>query len=614
MEINMDSKRLEELYNEYKKIKGYADGGKVETDFEKVLRSIRESFTPPEPPPKEETQEERYERIRKQNRERASGNRPSLQSMDPELRGYAYGSNGPVEPEEIPVDLEGSVISADPRRTMEIPVDVDSAMIEAPYETEGLAAETKTEPTIDKEEVPSEDATKEEPVESASIETTPTEEKTEPEKPSSPETSEEESSPLSRIFSKLKPQSMNVDFGPQQGDIAQELKDAQAQRQQMLMNDQIQKNFNLIGAGINRAKPLPAGYFDSSKMADNAVKNIEEKIALQKHDPNSQISQGMRNWIQQKYGITIGGNPSAADIEGISQPLYKEAVAELKGATQMALANKKYEHQVGAPAAAEGKGVIDAKAEATGKQARQTEESKQKNRMELQHLKGTIAGQMFDLKRGEKVKGASVDFYKDWVHQTGRGQPLGIAARTSIFADKLPALVNQYKDLNEVPETLVVDANTAFGNLISQGVPSVKLLALLDKNNLPREPGRIWTWITANPAGANQKEMLGLLIESANKQKELADAQMKDAAIPLLKAYEHKGMPAEQRKQILERFNANEDEYQKFDKGGKFAKEAVNPSKKSEDSKQGPKEVKRTTKDGRTAIFDADTKKFLRYE
>lgn len=601
----MDAKRLEELYKEYCKIKGMSDGsnGEVSSDddtLSKLGKKFREAFqSPPPPPPKDETQEEKYARIRRENQERMSGKRPSLQSMDPDYnRNYADGSDGEVEaedPKRVDLgELEGSIIAADPRRRMEDLPDLETEQVEAPYENEELGAEAASQPAVDKEIAASkakDDESSDE--EEASKEPASKEDKSkapkvasaeEPDKASEEEPTDEEESPAGKLMRRLKPK-MTVDFGDAQGNISQELKDAQAKRDQLLESDQIQKNFNLIGAGINKAQPLPPGYFDSSKRAENAVKNIEEKIALQKHDPNSQISQGMRNFVEQKYGMKIGGNPSAADIEGISKPLYNEAVAELKGATQMALAQAKYKQEVGAKAAEAGKGKIEAKAEATGGQARETEEVKQKNRMDLQHLKGTIAGQMFDLKKNEKVKGASVDFYKDWVHQTGRGQPLGIAARTSIFADKLPALVNQYSDLNQVPDTLVTDANLAFANLISQGVPPANLQALLNKNNLPREPGKIWTWITADPKGANQKEMLNLLIDSSTKQKKLADAQMKDAAIPLLKAYEHKGMPPEQRKQILGRFNATEDEYQGFDKGGEFAKAEAAPHKDAKGKK-----------------------------
>lgn len=593
----MDSKKLEELYKEYCKIKGMADGGEVEPDdaLTRLGKKFREAFkSPPTPAPKEDTQEDKYEKIRRENQERMSGDRPSLMSMDPDhkVQGFADGSDGEVEdPRRVDLgELEGSVIAADPRRRMEDLPDLDSESVEAPYENEELGAEAESQPAVDKEIAKAKEAESSDEEEPASKEPASKQDKSkapkvasaeEADQASDEEPTDDEESPAGKLMKRIKPK-MNVDFGEAQGNIAQELKDAQAKRDQLLQGDQIQKNFNLIGAGINKAQPLPPGYFDSSKRAENAVKNIEEKIALQKHDPNSQISQGMRNFVEQKYGIKIGGNPSAADIEGISKPLYNEAVAELKGATQMALAQQKYKQQVGAGAAQEGKGIVQAKAEATGGQARETEEAKQKGRIDLAHLKGTIAGQMFDLKKNEKVKGASVDFYKDWVHQTGRGQPLGIAARTSIFADKLPALVNQYSNLNDVPDTLVTDANLAFANLISQGVPPANLQALLNKNNLPREPGKIWTWITADPKGANQKEMLQLLIDSSTKQKKLADAQMKDAAIPLLKAYEHKGMPPEQRKQILGRFNATEDEYQGFDKGGEFAKAEAAPSKQAQ--------------------------------
>lgn len=653
----MDSKRLEELYNEYKKLKGYADGtSEVKSEdpsiYEQLKNSITKSLEGPKFPIKTQSTpvpEDKNTRIRRENSERAQGTRPASLSDDPEhqndyykggkIQKYVDGtpdvepydpqgnnpsgidlSTSPIAQELADEGVRGTPVTGEPVNAEDEPVerrDEEELAEEIASAPDRKTIKPKVENKKSKEkdnEESSEDTEEDKPKERKQLAPMPIEEDPDeelegqykgeeqkaqdvapkaatPDEEQNQETlSTDKASALQSLMAKLKPKYSNIDFGQAKGDIAADLQRAQNQRQQLLQGDQIAKNFNLINAGLHKAQPVSPSYFDSSKLADTAVKNIEEKIALQKNDPNSQISQGMRNFVEQKYGMKIGGNPSAADIESISKPLYNEAVAELKGATQMAISQQKYAQKVGQPAAEAGTGEIQAKAEATGGQARETEASKQKNRLELAQLKGTIAGQMFDLKKNEKVKGASVDFYKDWVHQTGRGQPLGIAARTSIFADKLPALVNQYENLNDVPDTLVTDANLAFANLISQGVPPANLQALLNKNNLPRDPGKIWTWMTANPAGANQKEMLQLLMDSSQKQKQLADAQLKDAAVPLLKSYEFKGMPEEQRAQILKRFNSNEDEYKNWDGGGQFAKAAAAPQptglgKKNQQSK-----------------------------
>jgi hypothetical protein len=71
-----------------KNLKGYDDGGDVSSEpsgWERLKAALEESFKKPTPPaPAQETQDEKYTRIRKENSERFQGQRPDFQ-------GYADG-------------------------------------------------------------------------------------------------------------------------------------------------------------------------------------------------------------------------------------------------------------------------------------------------------------------------------------------------------------------------------------------------------------------------------------------------------------------------------------------------------------------------------------------
>lgn len=78
MEIEAAEKRRREL-----EPKQYADGGEIDEDLSEKLKRVFK--TPPPPAPHEETQDEMYDRIRKENHERAMGSRASSSA------GYSKG-------------------------------------------------------------------------------------------------------------------------------------------------------------------------------------------------------------------------------------------------------------------------------------------------------------------------------------------------------------------------------------------------------------------------------------------------------------------------------------------------------------------------------------------
>jgi len=103
--------------------------------------------------------------------------------------------------------------------------------------------------------------------------------------------------------------------------------------------------------------------------------------------------------------------------------------------------------------------------------------------------------------------------------------------------------------------------------LISQGVPGQQMMAKLDAANLPKTAAGFWQYLTADPVGAGQKEIIDIILKSAQTQKEVAQGQIKEYVIPTLKVKQGAGLPDTDRKNIMAKYDINDDEYNNWKKG-----------------------------------------------
>lgn len=402
---------------------------------------------------------------------------------------------------------------------------------------------------------------------------------------------------LQNLLAKLKPEAKAALSIPEQLDKAQsERRSAQNAAQAGMWG-------NLIGASIagHGAQPVPLEYFKSQAASGELpMKEFAEKLAIQKSDSKSPVSKVYQDYLTTNLGFKpeVVGNVSATDLEKFMPQATRQIVIEKQADIKKAIEEQKYKQKVGEEAASTGAGELGVRAQAIGEQARETEAEKQKGRKEIQGMKAsqkfTDLGAKTDRDIDSKVLGAR--------------NALGMASRTIVFADKIPALLNQYKDLNQAPPTIVSDVNQAFANLISQGVPGQHMLEKLDGANVPRNAAGLWQYLTASPTGAGQKELMNLISDSAKIQQNLARAQIKDYVIPTVKIRENAGLTPQDRSALLNKYGVTDEEYSQWKGPGQLTREATGEKPQSS-------ELKRLDpKTGKTAIFDANTKKFIRYE
>lgn len=386
-------------------------------------------------------------------------------------------------------------------------------------------------------------------------------------------------SPVDRLLSATKPESS----------YSQQFKDAQQRQDDAELINQMGKAGALIGAGIARVEPSKEALqvFDQNiKLAQQAVPELQRKLDMEKHDPQSPTSQAYRQFYTQLMGKQPPANWSASDMEKVS-PMFEKYMQ----AKEMAASRR----------------------ETMQDRMQQQSQDKQRHDELMAQLKregfsNTAAQQAAKEEVRVNNLGQKTDKDIDGKVYSARNA-LGQASRTVIFADKIPALLNQYPDLNQAPSTITNDVNLAFANLISQGPPGQQVLKTMFKGNLPQSASEFWQMLTAEPNPARQKEMMNLLKDSAQKQKELAEAQIKDYVIPTLKQAELSGLKDPQRDIILRKHRITPDEYQNWQMGGQMAAQATG---------QGPKPSSNTVtikrkSDGMTKTLPADAaQKYLK--
>lgn len=448
--------------SEAREMLGYSDGGNIKSDndmYDKISDSFRKvTGAKPKVPP-EETQEQRFERIRQDNTERSSGKRPSLESMDSDyntqtmysdggLTGYSDGEDVKAE-DDTP---EGDLPEADLPKEGEEP---------EPYDSEEEPAAIRAERDIPDEE--SDDII-------ASTE---------------PEFQQE--SPLSRLINSPKFSS-------------QELAKAQNQRDLNLASAQIQRGAALMGGGIGHADPTLAlkSIDETAKNADIPVKKFEEQVTNQKNDPTSDYSKAYASSVAEILGL----DPSKT--EGISGVTLDKIVpiGLKKQASEMAI-QKTLLQQSGAfqrsQLGSETKSSIaDANRDAANKRAqtrdaieRQKADAATKNAEGNKELK-TQAGQDRALQQTKQML------------ESARGNPAAAQAEKDLYSvDKANSLFKLYPDLNKVPDAQVGLITQEIAKIAQGGVPTGHELEALKPNTPESRLQKLFGQVTNQPTSAN---------------------------------------------------------------------------------------------------------------
>lgn len=191
--------------------------------------------------------------------------------------------------------------------------------------------------------------------------------------------------------------------------------------------------------------------------------------------------------------------------------------------------------------------------------------------------------------------------------ETGRGQPVVQKAENDIYAaQKANTLVAMAPggDPNNLSESQVHMLYNDIGKIASGGQPQQSELNFITPSTLVGKMSKVYSDFKNAPTAANA----GAFIRQA---KQYADGLTKDAQNVITDRYSRViGSKASQFSP--DQVATLKTQYQ--DRFKQIANQGLNPKSSQALPPLNPGEVRRSTSDGKTAIFDSGTEQFLRYE
>lgn len=277
-----------------------------------------------------------------------------------------------------------------------------------------------------------------------------------------------------------------------------DLKEAQAQRDQNLALNQLQQGAALFGAGVSRTDPSQVlGMLkEQQKLAGLPVQKYSELVANQQNDPNSQMSQVVKQYMSSK-GLKIPENASAADLFKVAPFLAKDSA--LQNAIQKVIMQQK---GAGERNAASNKTKEDS-IEAANKRAEEARKLREK--------------ELVDKKENTKIAKetkASNDQNRalqstQQLLESARGNPAASQAEKDLYSvQKVNSLFNSYPDLNSIPDSQVNLAISEIAKIAQGGVPTGHEMDALKPNTPESRLQKLWGQLENSPKPANLGQYL----------------------------------------------------------------------------------------------------------
>lgn len=579
------------------KVKGYDDGGTVKSPVESAQESMRKAF-------------------HFSDGGTVEVQSPTQSAQDSMRKAFHFADGTPEVPEEAPETIEDpdTVVRANPNSDAaidklaqdefsdreikdqsadELPEELDRSKEPAPLDKVSKDEEKQSpeEKAADEKKFEEEFAAKEKEAEEAdrkpaAEDAEPEEDKAEEVKQAAQEAPEPEVTPISPMGKGA------IDYGQGSALTQKALAAAQQERRDEIRRQQLLKYGNLLGAGIAKSQPLPQDFFENKAAINAPVQEFEEKLATEKHDPNSAVSKAMKQFVTQKYGLPIKGNPSAADLELISKPLYNEAAAELKGRYTLL---KEQQHAAN----------VAKQIGQRGGEARKTVET----RGEIQK---DIAGKKAAEKKNEnEVKGISK--VNDKIEQSKSRGVVKTAYDMERRVNNIQSMIDEYPDLNSMPRAQAKLLYNELAFVAKGGVPGAGEVKEYMPETIIGRFKNAYSNLANEPTG---QELGSFIKENIPYLQSLKQNSQRVVGENVINNIENnkKSLAPDDYEALM-----NKIEYKPYIAAARSAQTKENPSGKggkapASEGKSGSNEVKRMTKDGKVAIFDSKTKKFLRYE
>lgn len=357
----------------------------------------------------------------------------------------------------------------------------------------------------------------------------------------------------------------------------QKFLDAQANAKAGRLANQLGRAGEIIGAGISRTKPVAQEIFNEQiKSAGQPVEDIQNlqkfqgqklvqdeakiklKVSQNESDPNSDISKTSRSLYEKAMKRKLPESTSAADIKAAG---FDSVINAMTKAEELKL-------------------IREQKLEQQKEKAELASDDKANKRFD----------QMNKLITADVASGRSA---------------FGIAAKNLQSIQNAKQLLTG-RDPNSLDPREVYETARILDRVLSQGSPTVRGSEKLTPETASSWMAKVMERATNERQGAGQGSFVRQFSKTFDREEDNANKQIASTQKKLLGSYD------DLRQKYPERWNTI------MMSSGIPTDASVEPAAAKPQTKQaiaiGPSEEKRMTKDGKVAIFDKNTKEFLRYE
>lgn len=278
------------------------------------------------------------------------------------------------------------------------------------------------------------------------------------------------------------------------------------QQQDEIRNQKIQEASVRIGGAFAHVTPDTEMYKEGIKLAGLPVEQYKLKQANEANDPNSGLSQGMRDYMQ-KLGYPVSPNSSAAHIQSVLPFIFKDVEAKQQQAAH----------------AADLKNRLDV---AQKMKETQLEQSKILNSQRKQDKQEALAD-----KKQEKLSKEDTDrldkLNKNITAETASSRSaFGQAARNHQSVENAKALLDGSLDPNELDTRQVYELTKTLDRVLSQAGGSVAGTEHLTPDTARSRLSKLIEFVTNKRQGAQAGSFIKTFSDTLDREQDLAKKQM----------------------------------------------------------------------------------------
>lgn len=335
-------------------------------------------------------------------------------------------------------------------------------------------------------------------------------------------------SAYSRLLASINPNKMPKDDDSNDSDdeapkSSTGLQDAQNSRNNNIMLQGILKGGALIGNGLSRSNPDQAlkAIGENDKYVNLPVEEYNEQIKNQQNDPNSPMSNTVKQYLTSK-GIQVPEGSSAADLYKIAPFLQKDSV--LNAGIQKTIA-----------------GLVVKQSEGDKNRTLKGDIESRKAKAYADRTSAMQTGKEQSLgdKQDHEVDTGFEKLEKRLTAETGSSRSaFGKSANVIRSSEAIQALLDQNPN-GDLDNRQIKELARSLDSMLSNGASTVTGASGLVPSTASGDAAKIEEYLTGMPKGAGQQAFVKRLADTVKREKQIAQKQVNATQNKVLSAYSH---------------------------------------------------------------------------